>query len=407
MKDAYSCDRDEAGLDVSYEAQHERLRPDLRAARPRDGRGQQRRRDHGRHPGPRVHGPQSCRRGRPRPVRGVRLRGQPPGRPASRSPDPAAEEPCRSRRSRRPGTTTIATLAAFLGIGAEPDGEGGVLRRPATAASSPRSSAATTRSTRRSSRTPSARSTGIRPATVEEIKAAGMEPGYGSPIGARRHGRGRRRARRPLAEPRGGREPRGLPLPERQRRARLHGRRRRRDHERPGRRSLPDLRLARDPAQRDRGRQHLQARHEVHRCRRGNVPRRGRQGAPDHHGLVRDRRRAERRLHRRGPSRRQGDHLAGGGRAVRRPPRGDRCRPGPGRRGACRPAPPALARGRARDPLRRPRRVAGRQVHRCGAARDALDPDGRHRVRSRPAGSRSRSARPASVRPARSPRSRR
>ena len=28
-------------------------------------------------------------------------------------------------------------------------------------------------------------STGIRPATVEEIRAAGMEPGYGSPIGAR------------------------------------------------------------------------------------------------------------------------------------------------------------------------------------------------------------------------------
>ena len=27
---------------------------------------------------------------------------------------------------------------------------------------------------------------GIRPAQVEEIKAAGMEPGYGSPIGARR-----------------------------------------------------------------------------------------------------------------------------------------------------------------------------------------------------------------------------
>ena len=30
----------------------------------------------------------------------------------------------------------------------------------------------------------SARPAGIRPATVEEIRAAGMEPGYGSPIGA-------------------------------------------------------------------------------------------------------------------------------------------------------------------------------------------------------------------------------
>ena len=58
MKDSYSCDRDDAGLDASYRAQHGRLRADLRAARARRDRGRLRRRDHGRHRRPRVHGPQ-------------------------------------------------------------------------------------------------------------------------------------------------------------------------------------------------------------------------------------------------------------------------------------------------------------------------------------------------------------
>ena len=46
-----------------------RLRPDLRAARSRNRRRRLRRRDHGWQPGPRVHGPQPGRRGRPRAVR--------------------------------------------------------------------------------------------------------------------------------------------------------------------------------------------------------------------------------------------------------------------------------------------------------------------------------------------------
>ena len=46
--------------------------------------------------------------------------------------------------------------------------------------------------------------------------------------------------------------------------ARLHARRRRRHRQRPRGRRLPRLRRARDPAQRHRGRQHLQARDEVH-----------------------------------------------------------------------------------------------------------------------------------------------
>ena len=91
--------------------------------------------------------------------------------------------------------------------------------------------------------------------------------------------------------------------------------------------AVPDLRSAGHPAQRHRGRQHLQARDEVQRRVRRHLPRRGRPGAPDRHGLVRDRRRAQRRLHRRGAPRREGDHLAGRGRALRRPPRLDRRRP--------------------------------------------------------------------------------
>jgi prolyl-tRNA synthetase len=82
-----------------------------------------------------------------------------------------------------PGTTTIATLAAFLGVGPE---------RTAKAAffvtGDGRLVTAIVRGDHEVNETKlanaAAASTGIRPATVEEIKAAGMEPGYGSPIGA-------------------------------------------------------------------------------------------------------------------------------------------------------------------------------------------------------------------------------
>ena len=59
-----------------------------------------RRRDDGRQPGPRVHGPQPGRRGRPRPVRGVRLRRQPAGRGHRASPTPAAEDAAAARGGR-------------------------------------------------------------------------------------------------------------------------------------------------------------------------------------------------------------------------------------------------------------------------------------------------------------------
>ena len=93
-----------------------RLRADVRAARARDRRGLVRRRDHGRHRGPRVHGPQPGRRGRPRPVRGVWLRREPPGRGRPQARRRRARSRCPSRRSRRPARRPSRSLAAFLGI---------------------------------------------------------------------------------------------------------------------------------------------------------------------------------------------------------------------------------------------------------------------------------------------------
>ena len=71
------------------------VRPDLRAPRPRHGRGRRRRRDHGRQRRPRVHVPQRVRRGHPRPVRRLRLRGEPAdrGRRQARACRPEAPKP--------------------------------------------------------------------------------------------------------------------------------------------------------------------------------------------------------------------------------------------------------------------------------------------------------------------------
>jgi len=81
------------------------------------------------------------------------------------------------------GTTTIASLAAFLDIGAD---------RTAKAAffvtGDGRLLTAIVRGDHEVNETKLvnavAATGGIRPATVDEIRAAGMEPGYGSPIGA-------------------------------------------------------------------------------------------------------------------------------------------------------------------------------------------------------------------------------
>jgi len=182
MKDAYSCDRDEAGLDASYEAQYgayvrifERLGLETVVVSS----------DVGIMGGTGAHefmvlNPagedvlvlcESCGYAANRQVAVI------PG------PDATAEAPLPLEEVATPGTTTIATLAAFLGV--DPS-------RTAKAAffvtGDGRLVTAIVRGDHEVNETKlgnaAAAIGGIRPAQVEEIRAAGMEPGYGSPIGA-------------------------------------------------------------------------------------------------------------------------------------------------------------------------------------------------------------------------------
>ncbi len=185
MKDAYSADRDQAGLDVSYEAQYgayvrtfERLGLETVVVAS----------DVGIMGGTQAHefmvlNPAGedvlvlCETGHYAANRQVAVM----PKPAAASP---AEEPLPREEVATPGTTTIATLAAFLGIGAD---------RTAKAAffvtGDGRLVTAIVRGDYEVNETKLANAVtavgGIRPATVEEIKGAGMEAGYGSPIGAR------------------------------------------------------------------------------------------------------------------------------------------------------------------------------------------------------------------------------
>ena len=159
MKDAYSCDRDEAGLDKSYRDQYEayertfkRLGLDAIAVGA----------DVGIMGGSGAHEfmvlndfgedtlvlCDSCGYAENQQIAEVR------------KPDPEPEDALPMEDVETPGATTIEALATFLGVAPQPDREGDVLRRPATAGSSSRSSGATTTSTRRSSSTRSRRPAG-------------------------------------------------------------------------------------------------------------------------------------------------------------------------------------------------------------------------------------------------------
>jgi prolyl-tRNA synthetase len=182
MKDAYSCDRDEAGLDVSYEAQKgayvrifERLGLETVVVAS----------DVGIMGGSQAHefmvlNPAG---------EDVLVLCEACGYAANRQvatlpkPDPTPEDPLALEEVATPGTTTIATLAAFLGVGAERTAKAAFF-----VAGDGRLVTAIVRGDFEVNETKLANAagatTGIRPATVDEIKAAGMEPGYGSPIGA-------------------------------------------------------------------------------------------------------------------------------------------------------------------------------------------------------------------------------
>ncbi len=101
-----------------------------------------------------------------------------------RKPEPAAEEPLPIEEVETPGTTTIDSLATFLGIPRE---------RTAKAAffmtGDGRFVVAIVRGDDDVNETKLVNAVkatgGLRPAHVDEITARGMQPGYGSPIGAR------------------------------------------------------------------------------------------------------------------------------------------------------------------------------------------------------------------------------
>jgi prolyl-tRNA synthetase len=182
MKDAYSCDRDDAGLDASYWAQHgayvrifERLGLETIAVSS----------DVGMMGGSQAHefmvlNPagedvlvlcEACGYAANRQVAVIR------------HPAPAPEAPLPLEEIATPGTTTIASLAALLGIGPERTAKAAFFM-----AGDGRLVTAIVRGDHEVNETKLvnavAATGGFRPATVEEIKAAGMEPGYGSPIGA-------------------------------------------------------------------------------------------------------------------------------------------------------------------------------------------------------------------------------
>ena len=183
MKDSYSCDRDEAGLDRSYWAHHaaytrifERLGLQAIAVAS----------DVGMMGGSQAHefmflNPAGedvlvlCESGDYAANRQVAVINR---------PDPTPEALLPVEEVATPGTTTIASLAAFLGVGRE---------RTAKAAffvtGDGRLVTAIVRGDHEVNETKLVNAVGakggIRPAQVEEIRKAGMEPGYGSPVGAR------------------------------------------------------------------------------------------------------------------------------------------------------------------------------------------------------------------------------
>ena len=185
-----------------------------------------------------------ARRGHPGPVRRVRLRGEPADRARGRQPEPDAEEPLPTEEVATPEADTIASLAALLGVGTDRTakaiffvtGDGRLITAIVRGDFE-------VNETKLSQRGEGGRRAADRHA--EEITAAGMEPGYASPIGAHRHhGRGRR-ARGALAEPGGRGQPARLPPAQRQRRSRLHAGPGGRHRQRPRGRRLPQLRRSR------------------------------------------------------------------------------------------------------------------------------------------------------------------
>ena len=221
--------------------------------------------------GPRVHGPQRLRRGHARPVRQLRLRRQPADRHRRHAGSEPRRTSCRSRRSRRPDATTIEALATFLDVP-----KSRTAKATFFVTGDGRFVVAIVRGdfdvneTKLVNRLKAVK--GLRPATVDEIQARGMEPGYGSPIGARDAivvvdelvAESHRTSSPARTGPAGTCGTSTCPATTRPDHDRRH-------RERPRGRPVPQLRRAGDPSQGDRGRQHLQARHGLTRTRSASL----------------------------------------------------------------------------------------------------------------------------------------
>ena len=182
MKDSYTCDLDDAGLDVAYELHYEAYtrifeRLGLRAIAVAS--------DVGMMGGSGAHEfmvlnsfgedvlvlCETCGYSANRQVAKVRFS------------EPPAAPPLPLEEVATPGTATIADLAAFLGISPEETAKATFF-----VDGDERLITAIVRGDIEVNETKLANATGVRalrPAQADEIKAAGMEPGYGSPIGAR------------------------------------------------------------------------------------------------------------------------------------------------------------------------------------------------------------------------------
>jgi prolyl-tRNA synthetase len=182
MKDSYSCDMDEAGLDVSYDKHYlaysrifERLGMDTIAVAS----------DPGMMGGSQAHEfmflnsagedvlvlCENCGFSANRQVALTRVS------------EPPAEDPLPLEEVETPGTATIADLAAYLGIDAEQTAKATFFTtddgRLVTAIVRGDMDVNETKLVN------ALRTTGIRPAHIDEIAPTGMVPGFASPIGAR------------------------------------------------------------------------------------------------------------------------------------------------------------------------------------------------------------------------------
>ena len=183
MKDSYSCDADEAGLDHSYALHHtayerifERLGLDAIAVSSdvgmMGGSGAHEfmvLNDHGEDT---LVLCDACGYAANQQVAAVR------------KPDVEPEEPMPSEEVETPGTDTIASLASLLAVP-----ESRTAKAAFFVAGDGRLLTAIVRGDFEVNETKLVNATGavggLRPAQADEIRAAGMEPGYGSPIGAR------------------------------------------------------------------------------------------------------------------------------------------------------------------------------------------------------------------------------